>query len=97
MGTPDETLVVSVVDGSFYAEDMCLGSECRQVMFSGPTLQCSSCLRWLPAYPGSFLAPVHARPTYVHHTAACGRCWDDFVLDQPTTHACDCDACVPLA
>lgn len=52
--------IPSVVDGPINPEDMCPGSEGRHTTFSGNTILCSICLRWLPAYPGSFLAPVHA-------------------------------------
>jgi hypothetical protein len=59
---PADRLITSVVDGNIEPEAMCPGSESRQVMFCGDRVQCSHCDRWLPAYPGSFLAPVHALP-----------------------------------
>lgn len=60
--THPEPTIPSVVDGPILPEHMCPGSEGRQVMFRGSELQCSTCNRWLPAYPGSFLAPVHRLP-----------------------------------
>jgi hypothetical protein len=55
---PEDRMLPSV-DGLILPEDMCLGSESRQVLFCGNTLHCSTCDRWLPAFPGSFMAPVH--------------------------------------
>lgn len=84
-----ERLGNDVPDGA-----MCFGSEERGVHFVDAEVQCGRCDSLVPAYPGSFLVPVHEAPDHsVVHAHSCELCWADFIADMSTDHYCCCRCC----